>query len=170
MPTNWWMFLVAGAIPMLVGFFWYGNMGFGKKWMSVNGFKEEDLAGANMGMIMGLSYLFCVMLAFFYSSMVIHQTSVYGLGVPEIQEAGSAIQNDFGALLSKYGDRHRTFQHGAAHGLFATIFFVFPLIAINALFERRGWAYIFIHAGYWLVCLVLMGGLLCQTIQFPSIL
>lgn len=166
LPTNWYMLLVAAAIPMLVGFFWYGNMGFGKKWMSVNGFTDEDLEGANMGLIMGLSFLFCVMLAFFYSSMVIHQTNVFGLLVPEALEAGSAIQNDFNDFMSKYGDRHRTFRHGAAHGVFATIFFVFPLIAINALFERRGWGYIFIHVGYWFICLVLMGGLICQTIEY----
>ena len=56
MPTNWYLFFATALIPLVVGFFWYGNMGFGKKWMKVNGFTEESLAGANMGLIFCLLY------------------------------------------------------------------------------------------------------------------
>ncbi len=169
MPTNWWMFFVSAAIPLLVGFFWYGNMGFGKKWMSVNGFSEEDLQGANMALIFGLSYFFCVMISFVYSGMVIHQTSIFQVMMPEIQDSNSEVFAYAQDFFAKYGDRHRTFSHGAVHGVLLAIFFVFPLISINALFERRGWTYIFIHFGYWLVCLVLMGGLLCTTLTFSPL-
>ncbi|MEM1124806.1 MAG: DUF1761 domain-containing protein, partial [Bacteroidota bacterium] len=34
---------------------------------------------------------------------------------------------------------------------------------MNALFERRGWKYIWIHTGYWFITLALIGGLLCAT-------
>ena len=54
MASNWWMFFVAGLIPLAIGFVWYGNMGFGKKWMNINGFTDEDLEGGNMVLIMGL--------------------------------------------------------------------------------------------------------------------
>ena len=76
MPTNWYLFFATALIPLVVGFFWYGNMGFGKKWMKVNGFTEESLAGANMGVIFGLSYFFGVMISLALSGVVIHQTSV----------------------------------------------------------------------------------------------
>lgn len=33
---------------------------------------------------------------------------------------------------------------------------------INALFERRGFKYIAIHTGYWLITLAIIGGLMCQ--------
>jgi hypothetical protein len=35
-----------------------------------------------------------------------------------------------------------------------------PVITVSALFEQRSWKYIAIHAGYWIVCLGLMGGLI----------
>jgi len=44
---------------------------------------------------------------------------------------------------------HRSFGHGFLHGGFLTVFLILPIIAINAIFERRGWKYIWIHAGYW---------------------
>lgn len=169
MPTNWWMFLLAGLIPMVVGFLWYGDMLFGKKWMKVNGFVKEDLEGANMGLIFGLSYLFSVMIAFFLSSVVLHQNGVVGLLGPGVFESGSALQNEFNDIMSKHGGNFRTFAHGALHGGALAVFFVLPLIAINALFERRGWAYIWIHFGYWFICLLVMGGLLCQTLTYAPL-
>jgi len=63
--------------------------------------------------------------------------------------------------MTKYGEVHRTFTHGMVHGGMGTIFIAFPIIAINGLFERRSWKYILIHTGYWLISLVLMGGVIC---------
>ena len=166
MAENWWMFFVAALIPLAVGFFLYGNMGFGKKWMKVNGFIEEDLKKGNMGLIFGLSFLFSAFIAFALSGIVVHQTAVFQMMMPEVMESGSAAEGQFGELMAEYGGNFRDFKHGAVHGAIITVFFVFPLIAINALFERRGWSYIMIHSGYWLVSLGLMGGLLCQTLIY----
>jgi hypothetical protein len=41
------------------------------------------------------------------------------------------------------------------------IFFVFPLLAINAMFERRSWKYVFINTGFWTITITLMGGIIC---------
>jgi hypothetical protein len=41
------------------------------------------------------------------------------------------------------------------------LFFAFPIVGINGLFERKSWKYIFIHAGYWMLTLMLMGGIVC---------
>ncbi len=161
------MFFVAALIPMIVGAIYYHPKVVGNAWMKTNGFTEESLQEGNMALIFGLSYFFSFLLAFFYSGMVIHQSSMFSLFVPEIMESGSEIQQDFNALMAKYGDRHRNFGHGAVHGVFTTIFFVLPLIAVNSLFERRGWKYIMIHFGYWFITLVLMGGLLCATLNYP---
>lgn len=163
------MYFLVAAIPMVVGAIYYHKNVVGGAWMKTNGFTEESLQGANMAVIFGVSYLFALMLSLFYTNLVIHQSNIFGLLMPEIQEAGSAVQADFNEFMSKYGDRHRTFSHGAVHGVFVTIFLVLPLIGINALFERRGWKYIFIHFGYWLITLVLMGGILCSTLRFPAI-
>jgi hypothetical protein len=169
MPTNWWLFLVAGIIPLAVGFFWYGNMGFGRKWMKINGFTEESLQGGNMGLMFGLSYLFSVLIAFTLSTLVIHQGGVFATMMPGVMESGSSTQQQFNDLMAQYGSNFRDFKHGALHGALATVFFVFPLFAINSLFERRGWPYIWIHSGYWLVCLTLMGGLLCALLEYAPL-
>lgn len=168
MPTNFYMIFVAALIPFLLGAVWYGPL-FAKPWMKINGFTEEYLKRGNMAVIFGVSYLFCVMFSLMMSSYVIHQSSVYGLMIPEIQEAGSAIQADMIDFMNKYADRHRTFGHGAAHGLFFAIFIALPMIGVIALFERRGWKYIGIHWGYWAISSILIGGLLCSTLTYPAI-
>jgi len=55
---------------------------------------------------------------------------------------------------------YMTFKHGAAHGAFLGIFVVLPALAINAMFEMKSIKYIFINVFYWIVSLVLMGGVL----------
>ena len=65
--------------------------------------------------------------------------------------------------MDQYGQNFRTFKHGAFHGTLSGIFYAFPIIAINALFERRSWKYIWIHTGYWILTLALMGGTVCAN-------
>lgn len=48
------------------------------------------------------------------------------------------------------------------HGTIVGIFFTLPILATNALFERKSWKYIWINAGYWIICTMLMGGFICQ--------
>lgn len=67
----------------------------------------------------------------------------------------------FTAFMTDYGMAYRTFKHGALHGFMSGLFFAFPMIGINALFERKSWKYILIHAGFWTVCLTFMGGIIC---------
>ena len=39
------------------------------------------------------------------------------------------------------------------------VFFVLPILGINAMFERKGWKYILINTGYWVVTLGIMGAI-----------
>lgn len=155
--------LVAGIVPMLVGAVWYGPL-LGNAWMKTNGFTTEDLEGGNMLKIFGLSYLLSVVLAAGLSGLAIHQNAVVQLFAmhPDYETAGTAVGDLCKSILENYGDRHRTFGHGAAHGVFAAILLALPLIMINSLFERRSWKYIGIHFGYWLITMVLMCGVICQ--------
>lgn len=169
MPTNFYIYFLTALIPLLVGAVYYSDKVFGNAWMNANKFKKEDLEGGNMALIFGLTYLFGLMLSFILTNFAIHQANVFGMMMPEIVETGSQAQTDFNNLMAAYGNRFRSFGHGAVHGIFATVFFALPLIAINALFERRGWKYIMIHAGYWLIVLILICGVLCQTIQWAPL-
>jgi hypothetical protein len=65
------------------------------------------------------------------------------------------------SVMEKYGNNFRTFGHGAIHGVITGIFFIMPVLAINAMFERKGFKYIAINTGFWTVSLVLMGGIIC---------
>ena len=169
MPTNFYMIFIAAVIPMIVGAAYYSPMIMGNSWMKVNGFMEEDLEGGNMLAIFGGAYLLSVVAAFALTGIVIHQPSVFQLGIPEVLTDGSPEHLQMIEFMKMFGDKHRTFSHGAVHGGIIATFFVLPIIGINSLFERRGWKYIFIHFGYWLITLILMGGLLCSTIVYPSI-
>lgn len=166
MPTNAYMFLVAGLIPMIVGAIYYNPKVAGGAWMKINGFTEESLRGANMAAIFFVSYIFAVLIAFFMSSVVIHQGAVWSMMYPDIQEAGSAAQKEFNALMETYGNDHRSFYHGAIHGFWITVFFALPLIGTVALFERRGWKYILVHTIYWLITLSLVGGFVCAVLKY----
>ena len=163
------MFFVAGIIPLLVGAAYYSKALFGKSWMDVNGFRDEDLEGGNMALILGLSYLFGVIFSFALSGIVIHQTNVFQMMMPDVMESGNAAQQQFTDLMNQYGSRYRNFSHGALHGGVVGLFIALPMIAINALFERRGWKYILIHTGYWLITSILVGGLLCATLQYAPL-
>ena len=79
---------------------------------------------------------------------------------PQLEVNGSEINTFYMEVMNKYGSNFRTFKHGAFHGSFTGMMFVLPVITISALFEQRSWRYIVLHAGYWIVCLGLMGGLI----------
>lgn len=158
-------FLLAALIPMVVGFVYYSPPVAGKAWMKANGFVKEDFEGSNMVLILLLCYVFALLLTYPLFQLVVHQTGM--MGVLAMEEgfgvAGSEVQNYYDNFLEVYGGHHRTFGHGALHGgIIAGLFVASPIIAINALFERRGWKYVVIHAGYWILTLGLMGGVLCQ--------
>ncbi len=72
-------------------------------------------------------------------------------------EVGALLAN----LTAKYGHNFRTFKHGALHGALSGLLFATPVLAINSLFEKKTFQYVAIHAGYWIVTLALIGGVIC---------
>jgi len=161
---NFPIFLAAALIPMVIGAIWYNPRVLGKAWMKASGVTEAQAQSGNMILIFGLAYLFSFFLAFGLNGLVIHQTGVFQLfaGDPSFATEGSEFNTFANNFMEKYGDRHRSFGHGALHGGIAAIVFALPLIGIIALFERRGWQYVMIHFLYWFVALTLMGGVICQ--------
>ncbi len=156
---NWWILLVAGLVPMIMGFIWYNPKILGTAWMKAADMNEDKMKGANMPVIFIVSYILSVMLAAAVMPIVIHQFGVISLtgGDPEL--IASQLVQDF---LGEYGQSFRTFKHGAFHGTVLGIMFALPILGTNALFERKGGKYIFINVGYWTITLALMGGVICQ--------
>jgi len=132
--------------------------------MKVNGFTKEDLSKGNMALILGLSYVLSMLLALGMSGLTNHQAGVAQLFAmhPDVAIAGTEVGDLYAKVMELFGKTHRTFGHGALHGVINAVLIALPLIAINALFERRGWKYIWIHFGYWAVVFTLVGGVICK--------
>ncbi len=163
MEINWIAVIVAALVPTIVGFLWYGPMAFQNAWMKAAGIKEEDMQGANMGLIFGIAILLSLFLAMGVMPMVIHQMHIYSIFIsdPAATDASTELGAYVADFMAKYGGNFRTFQHGGFHGLMAGIFIVLPILGTNALFERKGWRYILINVGYWTVTLAIMGAIIC---------
>ena len=159
MELNYYILLLAALIPLFIGFIWYNPKVFGKAWMNSSGLTEEKMKGANMPLIFFLSYVFSILIASVIMQMSIHQFGVLStLGGSELDESSTQYLADF---MAKYGTNFRTFKHGVLHGVLAGFFFAMPVLATNAMFERKGFKYIAINSGYWIVSLGLMGGVIC---------
>ena len=163
MEMNFLIFFIAALVPLVIGFVWYGPL-FGNAWMKEMGFTKESLEGKNMVLTFILCYIFSLLIALFLLPATIHQMGVFSTLAEEpgfAESTGEAFAY-FQDFLTNYGDRFRTFKHGALHGVLTGIFLVLPVLAIIAMFERKSVKYVAINTGYWIVVLAIMGGLVCQ--------
>jgi hypothetical protein len=164
---NWTIIIIATLVPTITGMIWYNPKVFGTAWMNLNGFTEEQMKGGSMAKMIISSIIFSFLITIIIHPIVIHQMAIYSVlandpgvkgGVDTTTEAGAYLTNFF----ATYGDRFRTFKHGAFHGALTGIFLVLPLFGINGTFERKPFKLTLIHAGYWTLTLAIMGGLICQ--------
>jgi hypothetical protein len=156
--------VVGGLTPLLIGFIWYSDKVLGKVWKKEIGLVDDGSQPTGLGKIFLFSYLFGVLIMFFMPSVVIHQLHMASTlsGTEGFGHEGSVVQQFYQDFVQQYGGKFRTFKHGALHGTITALFFVFPIIGLNALFEKKTFKYIFIHVGYWALTLAIMGGLACQ--------
>ncbi len=164
MEINFWVIFVAALIPLVTGAVWYNPKVFGNAWLKSSGLSEEQAASGNMAVIFGLSYVFGIFLAAMLLPIVIHQFGIMSLMATEFDfdQVGSESHTYFLEIMERLGEKHREFSHGSFHGAFAGFLFALPVIGTLSLFERRGFKYIAIHTGYWILTLALMGGLIAQ--------
>lgn len=158
--TNPLIMAASALIPLVIGFIWYNPKVFGTAWMKAADVTEDKMKGANMALIFGLTFVFSFFVAFVLNGMSIHINGFASLmldhtNTPEAQELLKKV-------IAEHGGNFRTFKHGALHGTIAGLFFALPVLGINAMFERKGFKYIAINAGFWILCLALMGGVICQ--------
>ncbi|SDQ78547.1 Protein of unknown function [Chryseobacterium soldanellicola] len=154
---NFWAILVAALVPLIMGFIWYNPKVFGIVWMKEAGLTEEKMQGGNMGFVFVFAFILSLFVAFFLQMVTIHQYGAMGMmGGDEMNAKPSYF-----AFMKDYGMAYRSFGHGALHSFIMGIFFVFPLTAINAMFERKSWKYTFINTAYWTLTITIMGGIVC---------
>jgi hypothetical protein len=166
---------IAALVPMIMGFIWYNEKLFGKAWMEGAGLtKETAMKDFNMPLVFGLSYVLSFILAFSLNFVVIHQNGFFSMMMdPDSQKQlgdhTSPLYIHAKAVYDMCGGNFRTFRHGAFHGTLLGVFTILPIIATNGMFERKGWKYILINAGYWIVCLAIMGAIVCHFTPAKSI-
>lgn len=159
MLVNPWAYLVATLVVLPVGFIWYNPKVFGTIWMREAGVDPEEAKSANMFKLFGLTLLFSLMAVSVLQSVVIHEMGVLSLvGGPMLE---AQAKPSYAAFMADYGHAYRTFKHGMLHGFITGLFLALPVIGTNSLFERKSAKYIWINAGYWIVCFTLQGGILC---------
>ena len=158
--------LAAAVIPMILRFIWYNPKAFGNAWMKASNIPKEKIKSSNMALILIVTFVFSFLLAFILQTIVIHQFSLLGIlaNEPGIMDPTSENGKWLVDFMAKHGNNFRTFKHGALHGTMAGLLIALPIVGTNALFERRGFKYIAINAGYWTICLALMGGTLCAFV------
>lgn len=139
--VNWLSMAISTIIPMVVGFIYYHPKVFGNAWMNSLGITEEDIRKQNMAKTYGIAIVMSFILSFFLLN--------------------------FNNMPGQEGE-FDTFKHGAFHGMFVTIVIAMPLLMTNGLFELKSLKNIFINIGYWLITLVLMGGVLDAMNHWPN--
>ena len=141
MELNYIAIIVAGLVPMLLGYLWY-NVLFKKPWMESLGFTQADIEGGNMAVIMGVSVLTSIILALGLKANI-------ELTHKDVSDAGELIYTSF-----------HTFKHGALHGLMTGVLLGVPALISNSLFQRNTGKNILLNVGYWLLTFAVMGGIL----------
>jgi hypothetical protein len=160
MEINFLALLVAALSTLVVGFIWYNPKVFGTIWMKESGMTEEKMKGGNMFKTLLISFLYAFLIGFILQMLVIHQFGALGMvgGDPTIAKPSYA------EFIADYGNAFRSFKHGALHGFMTGLFLALPLIGTNALYERRSFKYTLVTGGFWIVCCMIMGGIICAWV------
>jgi hypothetical protein len=173
MQTKYIVNLASAFIPLIVGFIWYNPKVFGALLKKAERIPNEDVNQGHAPWVYLLTYIGSYYIAGALGGIVIHQRGLLSMlaNQPDLHTAGTALNTNVQGLLDQYGTNFRTFKHGALHGFYTGLYLALPVLGIIALFEKKNWLYIFIHGAYWIVCLTLMGGVICayMPMQFPLV-
>ena len=154
---------LTALVPLVIGFLWYNPILFGKAWMVAAGMTEEKIKHTHVIRTFVLTYIFSFCIVFAMQSIVSYESQIQaflinGKGVWDPKsEIGMLVTN----FLGRYGNDLRTFKSGAFNGALAGLMIAVPVHAINALFEQKGFKYIAINSGYWILSFTLTGGIIC---------
>jgi len=160
---NFVIIALAAIVPLFMGLIWYNPKFFGSSWMKECNFTLETMEKPNP-IVFLYCYILSYLMAFILGIFVIHQFGFFSILIndPNLIVEGSELNLYAADFMEEYGNNYRTFKHGALHRAMVAMLLVLSIFGTNAIFERRSFKYVMINAGYWIVSLSLMGGILCQ--------
>jgi len=154
--------LLAALIPLVVGSIWFSKKVFGNAFIKASNLTGDAPSGKHMAITYILTYVLSFFITVVISTMAIHQSHLGGIFFGhDFTDPSTQAGGLYKGIMDNFGMAYRTFKHGSLHGALAGLFLVMPIIAINAMFEKRGFKYIAISAGYWIVSMALIGGVVC---------
>jgi hypothetical protein len=160
---NFLAILTAAIIPLLVGALWFHPKVFGNTLMKLNGVDPNDpnMKKGHKPVVYIMTFIMSLIFAMFLQAMVIHQFHLYSLFYKQnITDPSTPEGALFKSVMDMFGTSYRTFKHGAFHGFLSGLCVITPVLTIQYLFEGKGAKYILLNAGYWIVSMLIMGGIL----------
>ena len=157
MHINLLALLVAALSSIVIGMIWYNPKVFGTVWMRETGVVMNPEKKPNMVLMIGMTFVYSFFIAFILRFLTIHQTGALGM----VGGDASKALPSYNAFMADYGTAYQTFKHGMLHGTMAGLFFALPVIGTGALYEGRSWRYVLVSGGFWVVCCMIMGGIVC---------
>jgi hypothetical protein len=127
--VNWLAVIVAAVSSFVLGGIWYGPL-FGKRWQSQLGLSDEKIAGGNVAMIFGISFILTFIVAL-----------ALGLLINAVLPSPDLAS-------------------GLRTGFEVSLLFVATTIGINYLFARHSLALYGIDVGYMVLMFAVMGAIL----------
>jgi hypothetical protein len=105
---NIWAVLVSAVAFWALGSLWYSPVLFGKRWQKEVGLKEEDITGANMAKVFGLSFVLMLLM-------------VWALNF----------------VINSHKAEDVSLTTGLIYGLFTGFFFSMLTMGVNYLYQRK---------------------------------
>ena len=163
METKYLVDLGAALIPLVVGYIWYHPKLLGSVLKASGDVNAEKMQSGHAWWVYPVAFVASYYIARSLGSITIHQYGLLSMlaNQPDVHVAGTPLNTVVQGLLDKYGENYRTFKHGALHGSLTGVYFVLPILTFITIFEKKKWTYLAIHASYWIICLALMGGVVC---------
>lgn len=158
MSVNFLALLLAALSTVVIRIIWYNPKVFGSIWMKESGMTEEKMKESNLIMNFVLSLIYAFFISFILQMLVIHQFGALGM----IGGDPSLAKPSYAAFMADYGTAFRSFKHGALHGLMTGLFLILAVTGVGALYESRSFKYVLVSGGYWVVSMMIMGGIICM--------
>ena len=160
MTMNMGVLAICAILALIIQKIWYHPKVFGKKWQKAAGVSEDETTQSSKLLKTVSSLILYFFLSFGVFYVTCHQSHVLALTDPDMEalKHGTAA-----AFLAEYGSNFLSFKHGITHGIFSCFFaFAFPFIGFVAISEKKGWDYVLINSGYWILTLILMSCIISE--------